>query len=80
MNKDQLIAAVHARHDHVLVTGFGTFKPVTRAARTGRNPRTGAPAPIPARTGLRFTPGAALSRAVASGVAPDGLITVRGTQ
>lgn len=32
----------------VILVGFGTFKVKKRAARTGRNPRTGAPIRIPA--------------------------------
>lgn len=38
------------------LTGFGTFAPKTRAARTGRNPQTGLPVEIPARTALTFKP------------------------
>lgn len=37
-------------------TGFGTYRLVERAARIGRNPRTGAPVPIPARRTLHFKP------------------------
>lgn len=43
----------------VSLFGFGTFAPTSRAARTGRNPRTGDPVKIPASTGVRFTPSAA---------------------
>lgn len=34
--------------------GFGTFSVAHRAARIGRNPRNGAPVPIPARQTVRF--------------------------
>lgn len=40
----------------VSLFGFGTFTPTSRAARTGRNPRTGDPVKIPASTGVRFAP------------------------
>lgn len=49
-----LIAA--ARGDGYRLAGFGTFAPKTRAARVGRNPQTGAPVDIPARTALTFKP------------------------
>ena len=41
----------------VAITGFGTFEPVDRAPRTGRNPHTGDPVPIPAARVPRFRPG-----------------------
>lgn len=34
--------------------GLGKLKTTDRAARTGRNPHTGAPIQIPARTAVRF--------------------------
>ncbi len=34
--------------------GFGNFKIETRAARTGRNPQTGAPLQIPAKDIVKF--------------------------
>ncbi len=40
-------------------TGFGTFKPSKRQARTGRNPQTGASIKIPARTVPVFKAGKA---------------------
>jgi nucleoid DNA-binding protein len=43
--------------DAVTFTGFGTFKPMSRKARTGRNPQTGAEIKIPARTVPVFRPG-----------------------
>ncbi len=39
------------------LTGFGTFRVVSRAAREGRNPQTGAPIKIPATKVVRFKPG-----------------------
>jgi len=43
--------------DKVALVGFGTFSAVTRAARTGRNPQTGNPIEIAAKTSGKFTPG-----------------------
>lgn len=49
----------------VTLTGFGAFKVVERRARTGRNPKTGAPITIPARRAVTFAPGKDLRKAVA---------------
>ncbi len=49
-----------SKGDTVTLVGFGTFKPVKREARTGRNPQTGAPIKIKARKVPKFTPGKAL--------------------
>jgi DNA-binding protein HU-beta len=43
--------------DRVAILGFGTFNPTSRAARTGRNPQTGAPVKIAASKSVRFSPG-----------------------
>jgi len=41
----------------VTLVGFGTFMKVNRKARTGRNPQTGAPIKIKARSVVKFKPG-----------------------
>jgi len=41
----------------VTLVGFGTFSPAKRAAREGRNPQTGKPMKIAAKTVGKFTPG-----------------------
>ncbi|MGH9246238.1 MAG: HU family DNA-binding protein [Acidimicrobiales bacterium] len=40
--------------------GFGSFSTTRRAARKGRNPRTGAPVRIAASTAMKFTPSSTL--------------------
>ena len=50
--------------DQVTLTGFGTFVAKTRAARTGRNPRTGEPIAIPASRAPGFKAGKALKDAI----------------
>ena len=50
--------------ESVTLIGFGTFKVSKRAARNGRNPRTGATIKIAARTAPGFTAGKALKTAV----------------
>jgi DNA-binding protein HU-beta len=50
--------------DKVALIGFGTFSISARAARTGRNPQTGATIQIKAKKVAKFKAGAALSTAV----------------
>jgi DNA-binding protein HU-beta len=57
--KDALAAG-----ESVNFTGFGSFKVVRRAARKGRNPRTGKDLVIPAGNVAKFTPGKLLKEAV----------------
>lgn len=52
------------RGEKVTITGFGTFLVRHRAARTGRNPQTGAPIQIPAQETPAFRAGSALKDAV----------------
>ncbi len=58
-----IIEAV-AKSDTVTLSGFGTFEPKERQARTGRNPRTGDAVPIPPRTVPVFRPGNLFKQAV----------------
>ncbi len=53
-----------AEGDEVAISGFGTFRVAERAARPGRNPRTGTPMTIGRRRSPTFRPGAQLKRAV----------------
>lgn len=50
--------------DPVTFTGFGSFRVIERAARKGRNPRTGEEIDIPATKAVKFTPGKGLREAV----------------
>jgi len=50
--------------DAVRLVGFGAFKPVTRAAGTARNPRTGETVKRPASKTCRFQVGEALKSAL----------------
>jgi DNA-binding protein HU-beta len=50
--------------DTVTLVGFGSFSVGKRAARTGRNPRTGAAIKIKATKVPKFKPGKALKEAV----------------
>ena len=48
----------------VTVVGFGSFSPIDRGPRVGRNPRTGAVVPIPASKGVRFATGSTFKTAL----------------
>ncbi|MCH8836388.1 MAG: HU family DNA-binding protein [Candidatus Marinimicrobia bacterium] len=50
--------------EDVRLVGFGTFSTRRRAARPGRNPRTGETIQIPASTQPKFKPGRPLKDAV----------------
>ena len=51
-------------NDKVQLIGFGTFEVKERAARTGKNPRTGEPVEIDAAKVPAFKPGKALKDAL----------------
>ncbi len=50
--------------DKVQLIGFGTFGTKKRAARTGRNPQTGATIKVPASKVVSFAPSSALKAKV----------------
>ena len=52
------------RGENVAISGFGTFRVAQRAARTGRNPRTGAPLEVAARKAPVFSAGTTLRKSV----------------
>ena len=64
---DALIGGVKAslkKNSSVSIVGFGTFAVSKRAARSGRNPRTGAAIKIKAAKVPKFRPGKALRDAL----------------
>ena len=74
LNKASATRAVEAVFDHIAGTlragaqvtlvGFGTFSVTSRAARSGRNPRTGETIQIPASKNPKFKAGKGLKDAV----------------
>ena len=52
------------KQNRVALVGFGTFTNKKRAARTARNPQTGAAVKIPARNAVSFKVGSKLKEAV----------------
>jgi len=59
-----VVAKALKKNDKVSLVGFGTFAVRKRAARAGRNPKTGAPLKIPASKNPSFKAGKAFKDAV----------------
>ncbi len=68
---DVLDAVLHAvmqsvkKGENVTLTGFGTFRSVHQAASVKRNPKTGAPVNVSAKSVPRFRAGKAFREMVA---------------
>ena len=60
----EAITSALAKGDKLALIGFGTFSVSQRAARTGRNPSTGKPLKIAAKTVAKFKAGSKLAEAV----------------
>ena len=60
----EVVERAVARGDKVTIPGFGAWSRTQRAARTGRNPRTGEPVQIAASKGVKFSAGASFKSAV----------------
>jgi DNA-binding protein HU-alpha len=60
------IAGAVSREDAVNLVGFGSFTPKNRAARKGKNPKTGEVIDIPASSTVAFKPGKALKDSINS--------------
>lgn len=58
------ISGTLSKGGDVAIIGFGTFKVAKRAARTAKNPQTGATVKVAARKVPKFTPGKALKELV----------------
>lgn len=61
-----IMANAVAAGEDVKIDNVGTIKQVTRAARTGHNPSTGAKLEIPAKKTLKFKPFANIKAALNS--------------
>lgn len=62
----ETVATTLSNGDKLSLLGFGTFEPRQRAARSGRNPQTGAELHIPASTVPAFKAGQSLKHTVNS--------------
>jgi len=70
---DAVLAEIQSavtKGDKVSITGFGVFERRERAARTARNPRTGAAVKVKKTAVPVFRPGAGFKELVAAGRAP----------
>lgn len=61
---DGIIATELKNGGEVKITGFGSFGTHETKAKTGRNPHTGEPLPIPAGTRVGFKAGEGLKKSV----------------
>ena len=68
-----------AAGERVAITGFGVFEKVERAARTGRNPRTGQTVKVKATAVPKFRPGTQF-KGVVSGAVKLGKVTDAATK
>jgi len=59
-----VVKAALKKHEKVQISGFGTFEPRRRRARTGRNPRTQEAIKVAASWSLGFRPGKRLKTVV----------------
>lgn len=61
---ESVVTAELKNGGEVALVGLGKLKVAQKAARTGRNPKTGAAIDIPAKTVVKFTPAKALADAI----------------
>lgn len=66
---EQVVTTALAEGESIKLTGFAQFDTAERAARTGRNPRTGEEIEIPAGRVVRIAAGASLKAAVKNSAA-----------
>lgn len=59
-----IVADALVSGEKITITGFGSFEVVERAARIGRNPRTGKSIPIPKSKSPKFKPSKNLKETV----------------
>lgn len=63
---EEVLVESLAKGEAVKITGLLSVERVERAARTGRNPRTGEEIQIPAGFGVKVSAGSALKKAVSN--------------
>jgi integration host factor alpha subunit len=62
----ETISEALAKGERWELRDFGVFEVKTRASRIGRNPRTGAQVPVPARKVVTFKPGKRMKEMIAA--------------
>lgn len=59
-----IVTETMAENKEIVLIGFGTMTPRPQTSRLARNPKTGTPVTIPARTTVKFKPGKYLLDAI----------------
>lgn len=59
-----IVTETMAKNEEIVLVGFGTIFPHPQTERLARNPKTGIPVMIPARTTVKFKPGKYLLNAI----------------
>ncbi|RHJ78865.1 HU family DNA-binding protein [Parabacteroides sp. AM08-6] len=59
-----IVTEAMAHNEEIVLIGFGTLTPRAQTSRLARNPKTGTPVTIPARTTVKFKPGKYLLEAI----------------
>lgn len=60
----EIVTEQMSQDKEIVLIGFGTFIPKPQTSRLARNPKTGTPVMIPARTTVKFKPGKFLLEAI----------------
>ena len=53
----EIVTEKMCQNEEIVVVGFGTLSPRAQSTRMARNPKTGDPVQIQARTTVKFKPG-----------------------
>ena len=56
------------KNGKLTLAGFGTFKPILKKQKKGRNPKTGAEIVIPQRKAVKFLPAKGLKKLIGDGL------------
>lgn len=59
-----IVTEAMSHNEEIVLIGFGTLTPRPQTSRLARNPKTGTPVTIPARTTVKFKPGKYLLEAI----------------
>ena len=59
-----IVTEAMSKNEEIVLIGFGTLTPRPQTSRLARNPKTGTPVMIPARTTVKFKPGKYLLNAI----------------
>ena len=60
----EIVTEKMSQNEEISIVGFGTLIPRPQTQRLARNPKTGTPVQIPARTTVKFKPGKFLLEAM----------------